>query len=319
MPSTPPNAPIALPALRAVRMQGHDVLSYLHTKLATDVRSWSNAVGGPALAVDINGRMVAAGLLLREEVGGKPAWTWILPAPHHERLRTHLERFVIMEDVTLSEENAHRWYLVAGDQLSVVGLSAPPSPQGLTRTEDGYWVTAVGLEPWPTSSVLVGVPIDREAAWVERCTEVLGEPHSADVLRHAQVRAGKASFPEDLHEAETIPIEAGAWSMIGLSKGCYLGQEVIERLYARGRPNKRLMALKWRGEAVSPRHPLVAGGREAGWITGAVETNGETVAMGYVRRRWLDDRTLPLLLQDLDIPVEVGDYIGGEAPPPERR
>ena len=72
---------------------------------------------------------------------------------------------------------------------------------------------------------------------------------TADVLR---VEAGVPKFHRDMDE-DTIPLEAGLESRaISLTKGCYVGQEVIVRVLHRGhgRVARRLVGLTLEGEAV---------------------------------------------------------------------
>ena len=129
----------------------------------------------------------------------------------------------------------------------------------------------------------------------------------------ARVRAGVPRLGRELLVGETIPLEAGLWSGVSFNKGCYLGQEVIERLFSRGSPNKRLRVLRWDGAPVGHHEPLLTDeGREAGFVTSAVEDgNGRTVAMGFVRRRYLDGETA---LRVGELTVTLGDHVGGESP-----
>lgn len=310
---------IPMDQLRTLTLRGDDVIPYLHTKLATDVRSWRDAAGGLAMALDINGRIIGAGRLLRAAEPDLGAWVWIVPAPHHAQLRDHLDRYVIMEDVTTELDEDRRWALLPRSALEALELEAPAAEFGIAMSRDSILVAGRGIEPLHGSAVLVGVPSELYDKELERWTSLLGPSPGVEALDDAQITAQFADFPSDMYAEETIPLEAGAWAWIGLNKGCYLGQEIVERLFSRGRPNKRLMTLRWKGGVVAPRHNLVAGGRENGWITRATRDGDQVSAMGYVRRRWLDKRDSPLTLEGSEVEVEVLDYVGGEGPPPEVR
>jgi folate-binding Fe-S cluster repair protein YgfZ len=70
------------------------------------------------------------------------------------------------------------------------------------------------------------------------------------------------------------------------SKGCYLGQEIVERVRSRGHVNRLLAQM--RVEASEPPMPgarILAGGKEAGEITSSAFSPAleRTVALGYVR------------------------------------
>ncbi|HEU5246984.1 MAG TPA: glycine cleavage T C-terminal barrel domain-containing protein, partial [Candidatus Udaeobacter sp.] len=71
-------------------------------------------------------------------------------------------------------------------------------------------------------------------------------------------------------------------------KGCYIGQEVISRMKMSGQTNKRLCGLISRdniplqpGMKLAP--PSIAG-KEVGWITSATRSEGQEIALGYVKR-----------------------------------
>jgi folate-binding protein YgfZ len=92
-------------------------------------------------------------------------------------------------------------------------------------------------------------------------------------------------------DEETIPLEAGIEDRaISLTKGCYVGQEVIIRVLHRGhgRVARKLVGLAFGPGIVIPSRGarIVASGRDIGSITSAVEspTLGFPIALGYVHR-----------------------------------
>jgi aminomethyltransferase len=73
---------------------------------------------------------------------------------------------------------------------------------------------------------------------------------------------------------------------IHFEKGCYLGQEIVERIRARGHVNKTLARLEINTAAPPPAGTtLVVNGIEVGEITSAVfsPSAGKVLALGYVR------------------------------------
>jgi folate-binding protein YgfZ len=123
-----------------------------------------------------------------------------------------------------------------------------------------------------------------------------------DVRETARIEAGRPRFGVDM-DAETIPLEAGIeHRAISLTKGCYVGQEVIIRVLHRGqgRVARRLcwlvseaeagrstraqstdQALPWRAGAL-----LRAGGKDVGRLTSvcASPTRKRLLAIGLVHR-----------------------------------
>jgi aminomethyltransferase len=73
---------------------------------------------------------------------------------------------------------------------------------------------------------------------------------------------------------------------VNFQKGCYIGQEIVERIRARGHVNKKLVRLAIDGaEAPPPGTALSADGQQAGEITSAVYSPelGRVAALGYLR------------------------------------
>ena len=116
---------------------------------------------------------------------------------------------------------------------------------------------------------------------------------TADVLR---VEAGVPAFHRDMDE-ETIPLEAAIESRaISLTKGCYVGQEVIIRVLHRGhgRVAKKLVGLTIEGEAVPADGAIVRSGeKEIGEVTSSVRSIAldRPIALAYLQRDFLEPGT----------------------------
>jgi folate-binding protein YgfZ len=125
---------------------------------------------------------------------------------------------------------------------------------------------------------------------------------TAEVFR---LEAGRPAFGVDM-DADTIPLEAGLVERaISLTKGCYVGQEVIIRVLHRGggRVAKRLMRLEADGAdaAIAPGSVIVVGDREVGRVTSAAwsPSRGRAIALGYVHRDSAIERQ-PVLIRTPD-------------------
>ncbi|MCS7088072.1 MAG: hypothetical protein NZL91_05190 [Thermoflexales bacterium] len=97
-----------------------------------------------------------------------------------------------------------------------------------------------------------------------------------------RVRCAYPAFPNEISE-EYLPLEAGLWSAVSFSKGCYTGQEVLARMESRGQIAKKLCALRAESELVSGER-LLHEGAPVGQVTSAV---GE-IGLGYVRTPWCE-------------------------------
>ena len=108
----------------------------------------------------------------------------------------------------------------------------------------------------------------------------------------ARIEAGVPRFGADMDETN-IPLECGIENLaVSYNKGCYIGQEVINRIHSIGHVNRELRGLRLADPASAglplPQHgdKLFQGGREVGYITSAVKSPvlNANIALGYVRR-----------------------------------
>jgi aminomethyltransferase len=111
-------------------------------------------------------------------------------------------------------------------------------------------------------------------------------PCGTQALETLRIEAGIPRYGQELGE-DTIPNEAGLWNALSFNKGCYVGQEIVERARSRGHVNWKLMGLVVESEVPPPPgEKLVQEGKEIGEVTSSCvsPTLGKTIAMAYLRR-----------------------------------
>ena len=137
--------------------------------------------------------------------------------------------------------------------------------------EEGYdlWVPTEGLAPlWDRLRDAGARPVGREA-W--------------DVLR---VEAGVVRYGIDV-DASTLLLEAPLTDAYSLTKGCYVGQEVVARITYRGHVNRQIVGFRFLGARVpAAGAPVLVEGKEVGRITSAVLSPalGVALGLGFLRR-----------------------------------
>jgi hypothetical protein len=258
--------PVEAPAI--LRVTGRDAKDYLHRMTTQDVNGLAPGASTYAAVLSAKGRLLADAHLLVEADGV----LLVMDARAAADARAHLERFVIMDDVTFEDLSASlRLLPVFGPDIE-----APLAPRadGLRRFPDGRR----------------GAP----------CVDVIAPPERADALRAALVGAGAADLAaEDLEalrilgglarygadvDASRLPMEAGLTrDAISFTKGCYTGQEVVLRATARGHLQRGLVQLELPAGA-GPGTPLSVGAQEVGIVTSAADTPEGRVGLGYLRR-----------------------------------
>lgn len=113
-------------------------------------------------------------------------------------------------------------------------------------------------------------------------------------LRQVRIENGRPRFGEDIRET-TLPQETGQLHAVSFNKGCYIGQEIVERIRAQGHVNKKLVRLAIDGSEVpSPGTKLAVEGQEAGEITSSVYSPelARVAALGYVRVAYAEAGTV---------------------------
>lgn len=131
---------------------------------------------------------------------------------------------------------------------------------------------------------------DEEAADVRQQLVATGmTPAGAEAFDYLRIESGLPRFGREISE-DYIPLEAGLWSDVSFSKGCYIGQEIIARMESRGRLAKQLVRLAAERPVAAGDEVQAAGaGRAVGAITSAGEGPAGPMALAYVKTRALDE------------------------------
>ena len=297
-----------LSARGRITVCGDDRAAYLQGLLTNDIEALSRGDGCYAAYLTPQGRMLAdiAVLNLGEELllDVHPTVTAMLV--------DRLGEFVFTEDVTV-EDRTTRWTAFGvygpesarvvgelvrpgvGDGSAPVGADAlgryPEYRHRVGRFEGVPVVTARSDETGEVGFVLyadAGVRAALDRALVEAGAIRL-DGATFDLLR---IEAGRPAFPADMNQ-DTIPLEAGIEDRaISLSKGCYVGQEVIIRVLHRGqgRVARRLVGLSFEPDGDPPAAGATlttpADGKSVGVITSSVWSPAldRPIALGYVKR-----------------------------------
>ena len=220
-----------------------------------------------------------------------------------EAMAALLDRFIIMDDVELTAETGGAGLLLAGPEaaglLTRLGLAFDAEPMRLTHANfSGASVDVLHahsplvprLELWAAPAVLRELEAALIAAGAVVCT-----PEALDQLRLLE---GTPRFGTDLGERD-LPQETalpGTQSRaLHFSKGCYLGQEIVERIRSRGQVHRTLSGFLLTGELPAPGTPLNGDDRQQLTSVAAVSlpSGPAQLALGYVRREALE-RGAPL-------------------------
>jgi folate-binding protein YgfZ len=229
-------------------------------------------------------------------------------------LITLLDRFVIMDDVELADISSTRSGLqIAGPKaaalLQRIGLPTDNLDTLATRTTlwnsaeltviHAYGPLAPRYELWADQTTIAKL-----ASALETAGAILCEDQSLEWLR---ILEGTPRVGTDIRDRE-LPQETGQTRALHFAKGCYLGQEIVERIRSRGNVHRIFSGFRLEGDLPLAGTPLEADGKQVGELTSVAaiplpnETHPIHLGLGYIRREALD-RGLPI------------NYLGGIARP----
>ncbi len=203
------------------------------------------------------------------------------------------EKYIIMDDVELTAPVARNAVGVAGPKAAEVLGRAGFSAEGMAslemRTVIGteFDVTLVRLPyPAPAFEVLVA-PGNMAKIW-DRLTAAGATPVGYEALELWRISQGVPRYGQDIRQRD-LPQETEQQHALHFTKGCYVGQEIVERIRSRGQVHRKLAGFVIEGPAPLPGAKISAGGKDVGEITSVASlpsANGKdtTVALGYIRR-----------------------------------
>lgn len=269
---------------RLLRFAGADVLRFLQGVLSADVAAVKPGHAWPAALLTVKGKLVAEVVILQGKDG---AIGLAVPTEVAEAVTSLLDRHIIMDDVTVALDAAARFALVW--------------PEGPIAAEG---VTAYTTHHPAPGCLLVGEP-EALARAVHGTTEA-----DANAWHLHRVAAAAPGWGHEI-TADVFPPEVGFVSAISYDKGCYMGQEPLARIHARGQVNRVMVQVKAEREPAGISSLAAPNRPEAGrWTTWATGPHG-VVGLAVVHRSCATPGTV--LTSEVG-PVEVSSGPLGDDP-----
>lgn len=187
-----------------------------------------------------------------------------------EKIYAHLDRYIIADDVTLEDVTD------TTAELAVAG----PAAAAMKRGGVVFDTTLTGQPGFR-----VVVPASEKAALLDELRAAGCVEATAEEARIVRIENGVPRYGEDITEAN-LAQETGLMHALHFNKGCYLGQEIVERVRSRGHVNKTLRALRIEAaEAPAAGAKVLSAEKEAGEITSAAYSpaQGCVRALAYLR------------------------------------
>ena len=272
--------------LKRVAVRGEDRFRWLSGMVTNMVNGLEPNTGAWNLVLNAQGRIKGDLYVwregeqlpphLEESPAGDSELVLQIASDQYERLMAHLERFIIMDDVELTLLSGEAALGLTGplgpELLGRLGLPAIEKPLTEARVEwnglnlrivRGYGVLVDHYELW--------TPVARLGKLWKALRTAGATPVGSAAVDAFRIAEAIPAFGIDMVERD-LPQETSQLRALHFSKGCYLGQEIVERIRSRGNVHRHLRQLELTGSVPASGTELTAeGGVIAGHITSAAE------------------------------------------------
>jgi folate-binding protein YgfZ len=296
-----------------LRITGSDATRWLNGMVTNNIKDLAPGEGNYNFLLNNQGRIQADCTIYREHgwpTKGDPRFLLETDASQMEAIEQHLDKFIIMDDVELSRTLFLHGESLSPDTLRGFALVGPKAGELFGKVMCDSFDEFLLLDlPKPNSFELgthagktpsfVLTPPDRPnivEIWsstldLDRAHSEFQElgaqelsPQTIDALR---ILESRPKFGQDIRDKD-LPQETAQNHALHFSKGCYLGQEIVERIHSRGQVHRTFTQFELTGDMPTLPAPLEANGKPAGELTSAALIHGKLIALGYIRREALN-------------------------------
>ena len=273
-----------------IRLTGSDQVRWLNGMVTNNVRDLAVGHGVYAFLLNPQGRILGD---LYAYNRGEEILVDTDRSQLHKVLAT-FDHYIIMDDVEVTNLDG---------QLTAVGLAGPDAKKVLTA--GGFKVP--GLQPLQVADVerngtktqVIAGEHERYASfeiWIspEKSREALAGLEQAgaklvgsDALEFYRIALGVPRYGQDIRERD-LPQETEQQRALNFSKGCYVGQEIVERIRSRGNVHRKFTGFRVEGPPPAPGTKIQVQDKDVGEVTSAAvipaASGDHAMALGYIRR-----------------------------------
>jgi folate-binding protein YgfZ len=263
---------IDLSARGRIRATGEDRARLLHAMSTNHIQGMQPGEGLYAFFLNAQGRILADAFVLCFE----DHFLLDTAAETRESLREHLDRYIIADDVMLEDVTDQTFALgLEGPKArEIAAAAAVPGPAGrFAHLRWGDYTLASIASAGADGLRVYGPEEDLDGAieLLESAGAIAASEQDAEAARVANF---KPRYGVDFDD-RTLPQESQLMDAVHFQKGCYLGQEIVERVRSRGHVNRLLMGFRMTSGGTAARGAKVLfEGKEAGEVTSAAAGAG---------------------------------------------
>jgi len=266
-----------------IRVSGEDRARLMHAMCTNHVLDLAPGDGLYAFFLNAQGRILADAYVFNLDE------TLVLDTEPETaaRLREHLDRYIIADDAALDDETA-QWAKIglegpeALNTAARLGIPAPQKRYCLQVFGNGFVAKVASSGP---DGLRIFLPRAGKEPFLQRLSNAGIPEVNASDARIVRLELGKPRYGEDITERYLVQ-ETRELDAVHSNKGCYLGQEIVERVRSRGQVHRLLTPIRIHTkQPPPPGTKLTAEGKDVAEITSAAYSPAfdETVALAYVR------------------------------------
>jgi folate-binding protein YgfZ len=280
-----------------ILVTGSDRLRWLNGMVSNTVQSLPEGEGNYSFLLSVQGRIQGDCYVYRRS-GDLLLDTGFDQIP---ALMRHLDHFIIMDDVELADVS-RQWTALslagpgAPRVLATLGFSPPASGVEHPRPENAR-LTAARIGEVPCTIIeAYHVAIPRFELWFapehvfavwETLQAAGATPCGLEAMETLRVLEATPLYGIDLNDRD-LPQETAQARALNFSKGCYLGQEIVERIRSRGKVNRQFRQFALDGSQPSQLPmELRSGEQSVGRITSTASLSSaglpQDLALGFIR------------------------------------
>lgn len=275
-----------------IRLTGEDKVRWLNGMVTNNVRDLVQNHGVYAFLLNPQGH------ILGDMVVFHRADHLLLEADQVQlpKLLATFEHYIIMDDVEVAN---------VSDSLATVGVTGPKSEAVLNaagikapaleplQLADLSWhdipVTIVQGEHAPYLSYEIWIAPEHGESLRKALQTAGATLVGQDALDLYRIAQGIPRYGQDIRERD-LPQETEQQRALNFNKGCYVGQEIVERIRSRGNVHRKFTGFKIDGAAPASGTKIQAQAKDIGEVTSSAVIptldGGQTVALGYLRREF---------------------------------
>ena len=209
------------------------------------------------------------------------------------RVRELFDKYIIMDDVSISD---------ASEKLSAIGIQGPESadvvkrlgqdvsglkPLEIVDTKLGETSISIVRRDWPAPAFEIWASASNLPTLWASVTAAGAKPVGSEAYESVRVLLGMPRYGMDIGDRD-LPQETGQDRALNFRKGCYVGQEIVERIHSRGKVHRSLAGVIIEGPAPKSGVLVQSQGKQIGEVrsvtTIPVNGSSRTFALASLRR-----------------------------------